>query len=58
MLSLGAGGVTKLVNPRSGKIVRLANPKYPKEYLEQWERIAADKERAADFQYGLALAED
>lgn len=58
VLSLGAGGVTKLVNPRSGKIVRLANPKYPKEYLEQWERIAADKERAADFQYGLALAED
>ena len=53
VLSLGAGGVTKLVNPGTGKIQRLANPKYPKEYLESWERIAADKETAARFQQEL-----
>ncbi len=29
VLSLGAGGVTKLVDRSSGRIVRLTNPKYP-----------------------------
>ena len=53
VLSLGAGGITKLVNPDTGKIERLSNPKYPKEYLESWERIAEDKGVAAQFQEEL-----
>ena len=53
MLSLGAGGITKLVDPDRRKILRLNNPKYPREYLEAWDKISADKRRAADFQAGL-----
>ena len=54
VLSLGAGGITKLVDPGTGRITRLSNPKYPTEYLNSWERIAADKAVAADFQQALA----
>ena len=54
VLSLGAGGITKLVDPENRKIVRLNNPKYAKEYLEGWDKIAAAKEEAADFQAELA----
>jgi oxygen-independent coproporphyrinogen-3 oxidase len=50
VLSLGAGGVTKLVDPDTGKIQRLSNPKYAKEYLESGERLIADKEQTASFQ--------
>ncbi|MBD5133379.1 MAG: coproporphyrinogen dehydrogenase HemZ [Clostridiales bacterium] len=50
VLSLGAGGITKLVDPGNGQIVRLNNPKYAKEYLESWDKIAAGKRTAADFQ--------
>ena len=53
VLSLGAGGVTKLVDPATGKIERLANPKYPKEYLEQTQRIAEDKAACVGFQREL-----
>ena len=53
VLSLGAGGITKLVDPDKGKIVRLNNPKYAKEYLERWDNISADKRTAADFQASL-----
>ena len=53
VLSLGAGGVTKLVDPATGKITRLSNPKYPREYLDSWEKIAADKAEAAEFQANL-----
>ena len=54
VLSLGAGGITKLVDPDAGKIVRLNNPKYAREYLESWEKVAASKQAAADFQAELA----
>ena len=53
VLSLGAGGITKLVDPDNGQIVRLNNPKYAREYLDRWEDVAADKRAAADFQAGL-----
>ena len=53
VLSLGAGGVTKLVDPDNGRIIRLNNPKYAKEYLESWDKIAADKRHAAAFQAAL-----
>lgn len=35
VLSLGAGGVSKLVDTDTGRITRASNPKYPKEYLER-----------------------
>ncbi len=54
VLSLGAGGITKLVDPDNGQIIRLNNPKYAKEYLESWEKISAAKQTAADFQTALA----
>ena len=48
VLALGAGGVTKLIDPDTGAILRLANPKYPQDYLsagagraERLERIRA-----------------
>ena len=56
VLSLGAGGVTKLVDPSTGKITRLANPKFPKEYLDSWEKLAAGKLSAAQFQARLYQA--
>ena len=56
VLSLGAGGITKLVDPATGKIERLNNPKYPKEYLDNGEKIAADKDKFAAFQADLAFA--
>ncbi len=39
VLSLGAGGVTKVIE--GGTVRRLANPKYPQEYLRDLERILA-----------------
>lgn len=47
VLSLGAGGVTKLVD--ADRIVRVANPKYPQEYIRDRERIVAGKERVFRF---------
>ena len=55
VLSLGAGGITKLVDPDNRRIVRLNNPKYAKEYLDSWDKIAADKQTAAAFQAALCL---
>jgi oxygen-independent coproporphyrinogen-3 oxidase len=43
VLSLGAGGVTKTV--AEGCVKRLANPKYPQEYLRSIEEITAEKRR-------------
>ena len=55
VLSLGAGGITKLVDPSTGKIERLNNPKYPREYLDNWEKISTDKEKFVEFQAALSL---
>ena len=49
ILSLGGGGVTKLVNPYTGRIERIANPKYPHEYVESLEKLRTGKRQAADF---------
>lgn len=53
VLSLGAGGITKLVDPDTGKITRLSNPKYPKEYLAAEEKRASQIRQAVRFQQGL-----
>ena len=43
ILALGGGGVSKLVDPATGKLTRLANPKYPQEYLRDIDKIVAHK---------------
>ena len=43
VLSLGAGGVTKLVNRETGFIQRISNPKFPYEYMEQLPQILEQK---------------
>ena len=47
ILSLGSGGVTKLIDTRAGSLKRLSNPKYPKEYIEHIDDIIAQKEEIA-----------
>ena len=55
VFSLGAGGITKLVDPDTGKITRLSNPKYPKEYLESADKLAAHLQETVRFQRHVAL---
>ena len=49
ILALGGGGVTKQVWPGTGKIERIANPKYPQEYLRDIDRICAGKRELIPF---------
>ncbi len=58
ILALGAGGSTKLTDPRGGRIIRLANPKYPQQYIERIEQICADKAQLVDFQRALTTKND
>jgi len=53
ILSAGAAGVTKLVDQTSGRIERVFNYKYPREYIEGFETILARKERILGFYEGL-----
>ena len=43
VLSLGAGGVTKLVDRKTGAIRRISNPKFPYEYMELLPQILEQK---------------
>ncbi|MEA4814770.1 MAG: coproporphyrinogen dehydrogenase HemZ [Oscillospiraceae bacterium] len=49
ILSLGAGGSTKMVDVKSGYIERAFNLKYPAEYIARPEKIAANQKAFADF---------
>ena len=49
VLSLGAGGVTKLIDPASGQLLRLTNPKYPHDYLAAQEKRGAQMGEMAAF---------
>ena len=49
ILSLGAGGTTKLVNPGTGLIQRICNPKYPYEYVDRMDGIKEGKRKLLDF---------
>ena len=51
VVSVGGGGVTKLVDRAGGRILRLANPKYPHDYLASLERVLEQKDGIAAF-YG------
>ena len=46
ILSFGAGGSTKMVDPSRRLIQRRFNPKYPKEYTERPEKARSNQ---ADF---------
>lgn len=48
VLALGAGGVTKLCAEGGRKIVRVTNPKYPLEYIQNAGNIAARKRNLLD----------
>lgn len=47
VVSLGAGGVTKLV--RDGEILRLTNPKYPQDYLSSLDKVFSQKKEIRTF---------
>ena len=49
ILSLGGGGVTKLVSQKSGKIERIFNAKYPYEYIDNIDKIISSKEKIKNF---------
>ena len=49
VISLGGGGVTKLVDRAGGRITRLTNPKYLHDYLTSREKILAHKDEIAAF---------
>lgn len=53
ILSLGAGGVTKLLGSDEHKIKRISNPKYPYEYNTSLEKINAGKQALLDWANGL-----
>lgn len=49
VLSLGGGGVSKLVDPACGRIERIFNPKYPYEYLSGIEKVLERKQEIVHF---------
>lgn len=49
VVSIGGGGVTKLVDPKAGRIVRLPNPKYPHDYLAALDHVIAQKTELSAF---------
>lgn len=49
ILGCGAGSVTKLVDPKNHKIVRIANYKYPQEYLRGQEALQERKKGVDKF---------
>ena len=49
ILSLGAGGSTKMVDPAAGRIERVFHAKYPNEYITRPEKIQKNLEGFAAF---------
>ena len=49
ILAMGGGGSTKLIRGDGGRNIRLTAPKYPLEYVENIEKICAEKERISAF---------
>ena len=56
ILSLGAGGSTKMVDPRIGRIERYYNCKFAKEYIEHPEKLRANREKFEAFEQQLMEA--
>ncbi len=53
IVSVGAGGVTKLVAGGGAKIKRLFNDKYPLEYVKHFEKALARKEEMREIYAGI-----
>ena len=53
ILSVGAGGSTKMVNPKTGRIQRYYNCKFAKEYIEHPEKLQADRDKFEAFERAL-----
>ena len=49
ILAVGAGASTKLVDAKGGRITRLANFKYPYEYIDRFNEIEFQKKSIFDF---------
>ena len=49
VVSIGGGGVTKLVDADKGRILRLPNPKYPHDYLSMTEKVMEQKKQIVEF---------
>lgn len=49
ILAVGAGASTKLVDSENGRITRLANFKYPYEYIDRFDEITASKQSIISF---------
>ena len=49
ILSLGAGGSTKMVDPAAGRIERVFHAKYPNEYIIRPEKIQQNLEEFSAF---------
>lgn len=49
ILAVGAGASTKLVDSEGGRITRLANFKYPYEYIDRFDEIVEQKRGIFDF---------
>ena len=49
VLAAGAGGVTKLRHPVSGRIERIFNFKYPYEYISRFSELIERKKRINSF---------
>ncbi len=47
VISLGAGGVTKLIG--GGKLLRLTNPKFPQDYLSSLDKVLGQKAEIGAF---------
>ena len=55
ILSFGAGGSTKMVDPSRRLIRRRFNPKYPKEYTERQAKMRSNQADFAAFYGGAGL---
>ncbi|HAN44774.1 MAG TPA: hypothetical protein DCP97_05220 [Ruminococcaceae bacterium] len=49
ILAVGAGAVTKLVEPNGTLIERVFNYKFPYEYIDRFEKALNDKEKVKEF---------
>jgi oxygen-independent coproporphyrinogen-3 oxidase len=55
IIALGGGGSTKLVYPKLGKVQRIFDLKYPKEYIDGIDKMIADKEKIVTFYNEMGL---
>ena len=49
VISIGGGGITKLIDPDRSTILRLPNPKYPHDYLSGLDKVLSQKQDIVSF---------